>query len=378
VIQTVVVVNVDDHEPARYAKRRTLTRAGFVVYDAGSGAEALQLVNQHSPDLVLLDVNLPDISGIEVCRSVKSANVSVMVLQISASATAAPHAIKALNSGADAYLTEPVDPDVLVATIGALLRLRTAERELAAANQRLESANRELARSNEDLQQFAFVASHDLQEPLRTVSSFAGLLERAAGSRLTETERQFVHYVLDGADRMRVLIQDLLHYSQVGRKPSSREPVSLRAVLDATIENLRELIAETGAEIETDELPLVAGDEAQLGHVFQNLLSNALKYRRDGVTPRIRIAASRENGDWLIVIEDNGIGIDRRHWDSIFAPFKRLHSQEIAGTGIGLAVCRRVIEAHAGRIWVESRVGEGSTFRFTLPAPNPIQRGSLP
>ncbi|HEX4227330.1 MAG TPA: ATP-binding protein [Bryobacteraceae bacterium] len=366
--QPIVVVNVDDHEAARYAKRRTLTRAGFVVYDAGTGAEALQLVSRHSPDLVLLDVNLPDISGIEVCRSVKSANVSVMVLQISASATAAPHAIKALNSGADAYLTEPVDPDVLVATVGALMRLRTAERDLAAANARLESANRELARSNDDLQQFAFVASHDLQEPLRTVSSFAGLLERSAGSRLTETEQQFAHHIVDGADRMRVLIHDLLHYSRVGQEPSSSETVSLGAVLDVTIENLRELIAETGAEIEVDELPVIAGDEAQLGHVFQNLLSNALKYRREDVKPHIQIAAARQNTDWILQIEDNGIGIDRRHWESIFAPFKRLHSQEIAGTGIGLAVCRRVIEAHSGRIWVESRVGEGSIFRFTLPA----------
>lgn len=366
--QPVTIVNVDDNEPSRYAKRRTLSRAGFVVYDAGTGAEAIKLVSQHSPDLVLLDVNLPDISGIEVCRSLKSSQVSVMILQISASATAAPHAIKALNSGADAYLTEPVDPDVLIATVGALIRLRVAERELAAANERLESANRELARSNSDLQQFAFVASHDLQEPLRTVSSFAGLLDRSAGTRLTAAEREYLRLLVKGVDRMRVLIQDLLHYSQVGQRPSSSEPVRLSAVLDMTLENLRELIAQTGADIKADELPVVTGDKAQLGHVFQNLISNGLKYRRKEVTPRVHIAASREDTDWVIQIEDNGIGIDRRHWDSIFAPFKRLHSQEIAGTGIGLAVCRRIVEAHGGRIWVESQVGEGSTFRFTLPA----------
>jgi two-component system, sensor histidine kinase and response regulator len=363
-----VIVNVDDNEPSRYAKRRTLSRAGFVVYDAGTGAEAIELVSRHSPDLVLLDVNLPDISGIEVCRTLKSSQVSVMILQISASATAAPYAIKALNSGADAYLTEPVDPDVLIATVGALIRLRVAERELAAANQRLEAANRELARSNSDLQQFAFVASHDLQEPLRTVSSFAGLLERAVGTRLTGAEREYLRHMVKGVERMRVLIQDLLHYSQVGQRPSSPEPVRLRAVLDMTLENLRELIAQTGADIKADELPVVVGDEAQLGHVFQNLLSNGLKYQRENVTPRVHIAASREDTDWVIQIEDNGIGIDRRHWDSIFAPFKRLHGTDIAGTGIGLAVCRRIVEAHGGRIWVESQVGQGSTFRFTLPA----------
>ena len=363
-----IIINVDDHEPARYAKGRILRRAGFVVYDAGTGKRALTLADEHNPDLVLLDVNLPDVSGIEVCRTLKSAHVSVIVLQISASATTAPQATTALNSGADSYLIEPVDPDVLVATVRALLRLRAAERDLAAANERLAEANQELKRSNDDLQQFAFVASHDLQEPLRTVSSFAGLLERAAGSRLTGPEREYLQHIVKGTERMRVLIHDLLHYSQVGQKPSPCEPVRLNATLNWAVENLRESIVETGAEIEADELPIVAGDEAQLGHVFQNILVNALKYRRTGVAPHIHIAASREETHWIIRIEDNGIGIDRRHWDMIFVPFKRLHSQEIAGTGIGLAVCRKVVEAHGGRIWVESQLGEGSAFLFTLPA----------
>lgn len=366
--EPVIIVNVDDQEPARYAKRRILTRAGFVVYDAGTGADAIKCVNRYSADLVLLDVNLPDVSGIEVCRTLKSGGASVIVLQISASAISASQATAALNSGADAYLMEPVDPDVLVATVRALLRLRAAERDLAAANERLESANRELKRSNEDLQQFAFVASHDLQEPLRTVSSLAGLLERAAGTRLAGVERQYLQHIVKGAERMRLLIHDLLHYSQVGQTPSCSEPVPLSVVLNWAIENLRESIVETGAEIDADELPIVAGDEAQLGPVLQNILANALKYRRTGVTPHIHVAASRDDTHWVIRIEDNGIGIDRRHWDVIFAPFKRLHSQEIAGTGIGLAICRRVVEAHGGRIWVESRIGEGSAFLFTLPA----------
>jgi two-component system sensor histidine kinase/response regulator len=364
----VIIVNVNDNEPARYTKRHTLTRAGFVVHDAATGNEALKLVKEHNPDLVLLDVNLPDLSGIEVCRILKRSDVSVIVLQISASAISAPQAITALNSGADTYLTEPVDPDVLIATVRALLRLRTAERELASANKRLEAANRELKRSNDDLQQFAFVASHDLQEPLRTVSSFAGLLERAARPRLSESEQQYLQYMVNGAERMRALIQDLLHYSQVGHQPAPSQTVHLGAIVGWARENLRELIAETGAEISVGELPVVAGDEAQLGHVFQNILANALKYRRDDVTPRIQIGAARQGTDWLIRIDDNGMGIDRRHWELIFVPFKRLHSQDIAGTGIGLAVCRRVVEVHGGRIWVESEVNVGSSFFFTLPA----------
>jgi two-component system sensor histidine kinase/response regulator len=364
------IINVDDNEPARYAKGRVLSRAGFVVYDAASGSEALSLIVPHSPDLVLLDVNLPDVNGIEVCRRIKAApnGSSVIVLQISASATAAPQATAALNNGADAYLIEPVDPDVLVATIQALLRLRKAERELSAANERLKFLNQELHRSNEDLEQFAFAASHDLQEPLRTITSFASLLEKTAAAKLTGNERDYLQYIADGSRRMRVLIDDLLGYSQVGKKPTSFQVVDLNAVLLWALQNLREGIAESGADLTGDPLPSVTGDEAQLGQVFQNLIGNALKYARPGVKPIIDWSAAKEDQHWVIRIRDNGIGIESKYLQVIFSPFKRLHGREIPGTGIGLAVCRRVIEAHGGRIWVESTAGQGSTFCFTLPA----------
>jgi two-component system sensor histidine kinase/response regulator len=364
------IINVDDNEPARYAKGRVLSRAGFVVYDAASGSEALSLIAPHSPDLVLLDVNLPDVNGIEVCRRIKAApnGSSVIVLQISASATAAPQATAALNSGADAYLIEPVDPDVLVATIKALLRLRKAERELSAANERLKLLNQELHRSNEDLEQFAFAASHDLQEPLRTITSFVSLLERTAAAKLTGNERDWLKHIADGSQRMRALIDDLLSYSQVGKKPTSSQVVDLNAVLLWALQNLREGIAESGADITGDRLPSVTGDEAQLGQVFQNLIGNAIKYARPGVKPIIGWSATKEDQHWVIRIRDNGIGMESQYFQVIFGPFKRLHGREIPGTGIGLAVCRRVIEAHGGRIWVESEgAGQGSTFCFTLP-----------
>ena len=368
------IINVDDNEPGRYAKGRILSRAGFTVHDAATGADALTLLNSHSPDLILLDINLPDVNGIEVCRKIKSspAGASVIVLQISASATAAPHATAALNSGADTYLAEPVDPDVLVATVKALLRLRRAERELSAANARLQVVNRELARSNEDLQQFAFAASHDLQEPLRTITTFTSLLKRTAASKLTGNESEYLEYIADGSGRMRALIDDLLKYSQVGNNPNSTASVDLDGVVKWTLENLRESIAASDASVQSDSLPLVAGNEAQLRHVFQNLIGNAIKYRRPGIAPLIRLAALRDGADRTICVRDNGIGIEPRHLQAVFAPFKRLHGREIPGTGIGLAICRKIIEAHGGRIWVDSVPGEGSAFCFSLPADSSV------
>ncbi len=363
------IINVDDHEAARYAKNRILSRAGFKVFDAGTGREALALSAAHGPDLVLLDFNLPDLHGVEVCRRLKSqpGSASAIVLQISASATTAPHAIAALDSGADAYLAEPVDPDVLISTIRALLRLRAVERELSAANERLLSVNQELKRSNEDLELFAFAASHDLQEPLRTITSFATLLDRTAAPKLTGKEQECLKRIVDGSLRMRALIDDLLTYSQVGRKPDSFYMVELNSVLGWALENLRDRITQSECRVTSAQLPTVIGDEAQLAQVLQNLIGNSIKYARSGVKPLVHVSAAREGQEWVIAIADNGIGIDVHHQKLIFSAFKRLHGKEIPGTGLGLAVCRKVVEAHGGRLWVESTVGEGSTFLFTLP-----------
>ncbi len=364
----VSIVNVDDNEPSRYAKSRLLSHAGFTVYDAASGNEALKVVADRNPDLILLDINLPDLNGIEVCRRIRTTPVgaSVLILQISASSTTAPHAKAALDNGADSYLAEPVDPDVLVATVRALLRLRTAERELAQANDRLQSVNRELLRSNEDLQQFAYAASHDLQEPLRTITAFVSLLERTAISKLNADEGKYLEYIVEGSRRMRALIDDLLQYAQVGMRDSASVPVNLNQALAWALENLSQTVTQSNAIVTFESLPVVQGDEVQLGHVFQNLIGNAIKYAKAGTKPEIHISTARCGVESVISVRDNGIGIDRSHLHAIFAPFKRLHGKEIAGTGIGLAVSRRIIEAHKGRIWVESIPGEGSTFSFTL------------
>ncbi len=369
---TAVLLNVDDHESARYARSRILSSAGFSVHDASNGEETLALAEKHHPDLILLDVHLPDVNGIEVCRRLKQSqrDSPVMILQISASALSAAHAKEALDAGADAYLMEPVDPDVLVATVKALLRLHQAERSLIHANRQLEIVNKELQRSNQDLQHFAFAASHDLQEPLRTISTFVGLIEQELKDSITEQQKGYFERVFSGADRMRVLIRDLLAYSQVGREDRPKSIVELKAAVSDAISNLREQVEEAGGKIEIpDDLPSVWGDSTHLVSVFHNVISNSLKYRRPNVAPVVQIQAEQSSPvEWIIRVKDNGIGISTEYYQQIFEPFKRLHGSEIPGTGIGLAMCRRIIEAQGGHIWVESVLGEGTTLCLTLRA----------
>ncbi|MCW5976573.1 MAG: response regulator [Bryobacteraceae bacterium] len=384
-MKSAVIVNVDDNELSRYARNRLLRHSGFDVHDASTGEEALQAIRSANPDLVMLDVNLPDISGIEVCRRIKSHSdsASVIVLQISATATTAPQATAALENGADTYLVEPVDPDVLVATVRALLRLRNAERDLAASNAALREANRmlaglneALARSNRDLERFAHIASHDLQDPLRTVTVYVEMLTRSLSNQLDEKQREFVEFILDGTRRMSSFISDLLAYSRFERDKLELQPVPLDDVVAWALDNLRDKIRDAGAAVHRETLPVVWGDRVQLAQVFQNLIANSLKYRKENEPAVIRIEAERVSPEeWAVCVRDNGIGISPEYHDRIFGPFERLHGRQIPGTGIGLAVCRRiVVENHGGSIWVESEPDKGAAFFVRLKAA-PAEQG---
>jgi light-regulated signal transduction histidine kinase (bacteriophytochrome) len=231
----------------------------------------------------------------------------------------------------------------------------------------LREAHEELKRSNSELEQFAYVASHDLQEPLRMVSSYTQLVMKRYGERLDGDAREFMAYVVDGAARMKQLIEDLLAYSRVGTKGKEFKPVPLENALKRAITNLRAAIEESGAEITHDALPTVDADEVQLAQLFQNLMGNALKFR-GAEKPHLRISCSEKDNEFEIRVQDNGIGIEPQYFERIFMLFQRLHTKgDYPGTGIGLAICKKVVERHGGRIWVESEPGRGSSFNFTLP-----------
>lgn len=235
---------------------------------------------------------------------------------------------------------------------------------------RVESARAELARSNADLEQFAYVASHDLSEPLRKVANFCQLLERQYGPQLDDTAREYIGFAVDGAKRMQTLIADLLALSRVGRTTESFQPVDTGAALERALRTLQEPIAASGARITSHGLPTVPGDPTLLTALFENLVGNAVKYRRAEVAPVVEVVAERDRAArmWTFTISDNGIGVDPQYADRIFVIFQRLHLRDqYGGTGIGLALCRKIVEFHGGRIWLDRPESPpGATFRFTL------------
>ena len=260
-------------------------------------------------------------------------------------------------------------------------QLAAANEELAAANEelqceiderrrvdkKLQQSMREFARSNAELEQFAYVASHDLQEPLRNIGSFSQLLARRYRGKIDPDADEFIGYIVDGVARMHLMINDLLAYSRVNTAGKALEFIEGDMVVEAAIANLNMVIDENGATVTHDPLPSIVADPSQMVQLFQNLIGNGIKFHRDE-PPRVHVSVRREGNEWVFSVADNGIGIHLEYRDRIFVIFQRLHSkQAYPGTGIGLAICKKIVERHGGRIWVESEPGQGSTFYFTMP-----------
>lgn len=246
-------------------------------------------------------------------------------------------------------------------------QLRAEMEERRKAEESLTQRTKELARSNGELEQFAYVASHDLQEPLRMVSSYVQLLATRYRGKLDQDADDFIGFAHEGAVRMQTMINDLLAFSRVGTRGKAFQPVNLEKALTQAMENLKLAIVDKGAEVTHDPLPVVRGDLGQLTQVFQNLIENGIKFRAEE-PPRVHVSARLQGNEYVCSVRDNGIGISPEFQDRIFVLFQRLHTRkEYPGTGIGLAICKRIVERHGGRIWIESKPAEGSCFYFSMP-----------
>jgi len=261
------------------------------------------------------------------------------------------------NRMAESLQKTTVSRDMLIQEVNERKRIEEVLREHTEA----------LERSNRELEQFAYVASHDLQEPLRMVASYTQLLGRRYKGKLDSDADEFIAYAVDGATRMQVLINDLLAYSRVGTRGKNLEPTACEAILERTLDNLQKTIEESDAKVTHDPLPTVMADDMQLGQLFQNLITNAIKFQ-GGAAPQIHISAVQNEDKWIFSVQDNGIGIGPEYNERIFVIFQRLYrKEEYPGTGIGLAICKKIVERHGGNIWVESELAKGSTFYFTIP-----------
>ncbi len=374
---TLLVLNVDDDLARCTARTALLQKAGYRVKGVHGAEAALKFLETDTPDFIVLDVNIPEPQRLALCRQLKGEleTSSIPILQIIDASDHVDQQVATLESGADSFLFRPVDDRVFLATLRSLLRLCRVERDLVQANQiltglvgQLESANEALKANNEELQRFSYMATHDLQTPLRAISSFATLLRRQYRGRLDEKADEYLDFIHSGVVRMAAIIQDLLHYAQSSQEGSA-ETVLLSEAIQGTLQDLRPEIEASGARIYISELPTVKVNPTQIIRVFQNLVGNAVKYRKPDEPPEIKIQAFKaSDGFWQFQVIDNGIGVDEKYQQEVFLPFRRLHGHELPGTGIGLATCRRIVEKHGGKIWLES-VGEGSgsTFCFTLP-----------
>lgn len=390
-MQPVNILIIDDNIDDRELYIRALKKATDVTYlysEAETGQEGLERLSKRNFDCVLLDYSLPGINGLEVLRSIRMRDTFLPVIFLTGQGNEAI-AVDAIKKGAHDYLNKSsVNTERLHYTIqsaisqgrlrqdivakDAHIREQTAELEqtiaqLEMVKQQQEQLIAKLMDSNSELERFAYICSHDLQEPLRMISNYTQRLELHLGKSLNERGRHYMLYITDGVSHARRLIRDVLDYARLEHEPHSVEHVSGEDVLWNVKRDLTARMNETGAQITHTPLPWVQIDATHLRQIFQNLINNGLKFNER--TPQIHIEAIRENGFWHFAVQDNGIGIAPEHQDKIFEIFQRLNPRDTyPGSGIGLALCKKLVQKYGGNMWVESALGKGSTFHFTLPA----------
>ena len=356
------VLLVDDRPDNLVALEAVLDPLDLNIVTARSGEEALKHLLDTEFSVILLDVQMPGMDGFQTAQEIKNRERTrdIPIIFLTAISGEPGHALRGYSTGAVDYIAKPFDPDALRAKVSVFV-------ELHEKNELLKKQAGELERSNEELQQFAYIASHDLREPLRVIAGYLELLKEDLGEDKPDLDI-YISGAVNSATRMQALIDDLLAYSRVGAAAREQTDVDLNEVLAQALANLGKAVEETGTEVIADPLPSVVGDHSQMSQLFQNLIANAIKFR-SGESPTIHVTAERELERWILKVADNGIGFDQKNAGRVFEIFQRLHGpSEFSGTGIGLAICKKIVDQHGGRIWVESEVGKGTTFSFSLPA----------
>jgi signal transduction histidine kinase len=355
-----VLVAEDNPELAAFIG--SLLEPNCEVRTCADGKEALDAVRQWKPELLLSDVMMPGLDGISLCKEIKRSPETggIPVLLVTA-LTSREALVNGWEAGADDYLFKPFHPKELQARVRTLLSLVAWRRRSEEHRQR-----------QEILSQFARIASHDLKAPLRTMSSYAGLLLKDAQGKLDPESERYLKVIVDSAGRMHNMIEALIRYAHLDPGGTGRGTCDLNSVVRNVVDFLDAGIKEAGAELDVKALPVLQAVPEHIFALFQNLISNSLKYRSPGRVPKVRIWAEPEGADWHFRVEDNGLGFDPAKASTVFTLFHRLHSTlDVPGDGMGLAIAKKIVESHGGHIWAEGRPGEGATFHFTLPADRP-------
>jgi two-component system, sensor histidine kinase and response regulator len=358
---------VEDEAITALHLRQYLEHLGYKVTGmVATGEQALQILEDHRPDLILMNITLAgELSGTETAKIVDE-RFRVPVVYVTAYNDG--ETVRQLEAtGAYGFVTKPIREKDLDAVIKVAISRHKKHLELRETERKgWENVSRQ---AHDQLEQFTYAAGHDLKEPLRTARTSIDLLARLSASKLNAEELELLTQAREGLIRIQILLEDLLAYAQAGLSQEAlHQETPADAALDLALDNLRSAIAESGAIITREALPVVRADPSQLAQVFQNLLANAAKYRRPEQVPQIHVAVSRREQDWEFSVRDSGIGFDQKYAEQIFSPFKRLHGfEQYPGSGLGLAICRKIVEAHGGRIWAESRRERGSIFSFSLP-----------
>jgi signal transduction histidine kinase len=373
--QAIKILLVDDRKEDILSLEVILANSNYMFEKATSGREALRiLLKEQDFALILIDVQMPLLDGFETAQLIRESEKlkRIPIIFLTANNDRPNNIFKGYQAGAVDFMIKPVIPEIIKAKVSVFAELhkktnelQIQKQDLLILNKKLEQRSEELSRSNNDLEKFAYVASHDMQEPLRTIISYVELIQKRYGSSVDTDIEKYMEYVTNAGYRMRELITGLLEYSRADKEEKPFMQVNCDEILKDVLANLHSSIEESKAVIQCDTLPQITASYMQMVQLFQNLISNAIKFKID--IPHIKISCKKTDEGFLFSIEDNGIGVEPEYKEKIFEIFKRLHPiGEYIGVGIGLAICKKIVERHKGRIWLESVLNGGSVFYFTI------------